>query len=39
MRQLKNLILGNDEYEVMLNNYSFKDGIKALGLFVITMIL
>ncbi len=36
---MKKFISGNTEYEAMLNKYSMKDGIKALGLYVCAMIM
>ena len=36
---MKKFMSGNMEYEAMLNKYSLKDGIKAFGLYAITMIL
>lgn len=33
IKQMKNLLFGNTEYEEMLKRYSLKDGIKALAFF------
>lgn len=36
---MKNLLIGNTEYEELLKRYSLKDGIKALVLFTCSMLL